>query len=355
MHRIGVMGGDGVGPELVTQGLRVLERVAAIDGFDYELVHYPHSGRHYRDTGVLISDATIAEIGEIGAVFFGAVGDPDLPEGTMERGLLHRMVDGLDLGIGVRPGTLYAEHLTPLKGLGAGDIDMVIVRDTSEDAFAAPGGVVRQGTPHEISLGLLVYTRLAVERVSRHAFALAAKRRKHVTLVAQPNAIAAHEIWPRVVREVAAEHPEITVRQLYPDAAAMAMVTAPQEIDVMLTTFWFGGILSDLLGGIIGGIGLLGSARLNLDRHIGLFEPSHGSAPKYTGLNKVSPMATFRALAMLLDHIGEERSARRIEDAVIEVISTGRVPGVTTRSPVGTVEATEAVLHALDESREAAR
>lgn len=348
MHRIGVMGGDGIGPELVAQGLRVLEKVAELDGFDYQLVDMPHSGRHYRETGVLIDDATIAEIGKLNALFFGAVGDPSLPEGTMERGLLHRIVDGLDLGVGVRPGTLYAEHLSPLKGVGPGDIDIVIVRDTSEDAFIAPGGVVRPGTVHEVSLGLLVYTRLAVERVTRHAFQLAAQRRKHVTLVSQSNAIAAHEIWPRVAREVAAEYPDITLRELYPDAAAMALVTAPREIDVLLTTFWFGGILSDLLGGIIGGIGLLGSARLNLDRRIGLFEPAHGSAPKYTGTNRASPMATLRALAMLLEHVGEDRSGQRIERAIAYVMSTGRVPDVSTRSPVGTVEATDEVLRALD-------
>lgn len=347
MHRIGVMGGDGIGPELVAQGLRVLERTAELDGFTYELVDFPHSGRHYRETGVLIEDSTIEEIGRLDALFFGAVGDPELPEGTMERGLLHRIVDGLDLGVGVRPGTLYAEHLSPLKGVGPGDIDMVIVRDTSEDAFIAPGGIVRPGTANEVSIGLLVYTRLAVERVTRHAFSLASRRRKHVTLVSQSNAIQAHEIWPRVTREVAAEYPHVTVRYLYPDAAAMALVMEPQQIDVLLTTFWFGGILSDLMGGIIGGIGLVGSARLNLDRRFGLFEPAHGSAPKYTGTNRVSPLATFRALAMLVEHLGEAPSARRIERAIADVVSTGRVPGVSTRIAMGTIEVTDEVLRSL--------
>lgn len=347
MHRIGVMGGDGVGPELVREGLRVLERTSELDGFDYELVHYPHSGNHFRATGVLIEDETIEEIGELGALFFGAVGDPDLPEGTMERGLLHRIVDGLDLGVGVRPGTLYAEHLCPLKGVGAGDIDAVIVRDTSEDAFVAPGGILRKGTADEVSLGLLVYTRLAVERVTRYAFELASRRRGHVTLVSQSNAIQSHQIWPRVTHEIAAEYPDITVRELYPDAAAMAFVMEPQSIDVLLTTFWFGGILSDLLGGVIGGIGLLGSSRMNLERHVGVFEPAHGSAPKYTGLDKVSPMGTLRALAMLLDHVGETRSAERIEGAIREVIATGKVPGVSTRSGMGTIAATDAVIAAL--------
>jgi 3-isopropylmalate dehydrogenase len=347
MHKIGVLGGDGIGPELIAQGLRVLERTAELDGFDYELSHFPNSGRHYARTGVIIDPGTVAKIGELDALYFGAVGDPDLPEGTMERGLLHRLVDDLDLGVGVRPGTLYAEHLTPLKDCGPGDVDMVIVRDTSEDAFVAPGGVVRKGTPNEISLGLLVYTRLAVERVVRHAFQMALRRRRHVTVVSQSNAIASHEIWPRVTREVAVEFPDVTVRELYPDAAAMVMVTAPREIDVLLTTFWFGGIYSDLLGGLIGGIGLLGSARLNLERKLGLFEPAHGSAPKYTGTDKASPMGALRALAMLLEHVGEDRSARRIEGAIADVLATGRVPGVTARSGIGTVAATDEVLRAL--------
>lgn len=347
MHRIGVLGGDGIGPELIAQGLRVLERTAELDGFDYELRHFPNSGPHYRRTGVIIDEETVAEIGGLNALYLGAVGDPELPEGTIERGLLHRLVDDLDLGVGVRPGTLYAEHLTPLKGRGPGDVDMVIVRDTSEDAFVAPGGVVRRATPHEISLGLLVYTRLAVERVARHAFELAMRRRRHVTVVSQSNAIAAHGIWPRVTREVGREYPDVEVRELYPDAAAMVMVTAPQEIDVLLTTFWFGGIYSDLLGGLIGGIGLLGSARLNLDRGIGLFEPAHGSAPKYAGTDRASPMGALRALAMLLEHVGEVRSARRIEGAIADVLATGRVPGVTTRSGMGTVAATDEVLRTL--------
>lgn len=347
MHRIGVMGGDGVGPGLVREGLRVLERAAELDGFDFELVHYPHSGQHYRDTGVLIENDTIEEIGGLDALFFGAVGDPELPEGTMERGLLHRIIDGLDLGVGVRPGTLYAEHLCPLKGVGAGEIDAVIVRDTSEDAFVAPGGILRPGTAHEVSLGMLVYTRLAVERVTRHAFDLARRRRQQVTLVSQSNAIQSHQIWPRVTQEVSADYPDVTVRHLYPDAAAMAFVMEPQSVDVLLTTFWIGGILSDLLGGVIGGIGLLGSSRLNLERHVGLFEPAHGSAPKYTGANKVSPMGTLRALAMLLDHLGETRSSVRIEQAIRTVIATGQVPGVSTRSGIGTTQATNAVIGAL--------
>lgn len=347
MHRIGVMGGDGVGPELVREGLRVLERTAQLDGFDFELVHYPHSGAHYRSTGVLIEQDTVEQIGGLDALLFGAVGDPQLPEGTMERGLLHRIIDGLDLGIGVRPGTLYAEHLSPLKGVGPGDIDIVIVRDTSEDAFVAPGGILRPGTPHEVSLGLLVYTRLSVERVTRHAFELASRRRQHVTVVSQSNAVQSHQIWPRVTMEVAEEYPDVVVRQLYPDAAAMALVMEPPSIDVLLTTMWIGGILSDLLGAVIGGIGLVGSSRLNLERHFGLFEPAHGSAPRHAGADRVSPMATLRALSMLLDHVGETPSAERIERAISTVLSTGQVPGVSTRSGMGTIAATDAVIDAL--------
>jgi 3-isopropylmalate dehydrogenase len=288
-HRIGVMGGDGVGPELVTQALRVLRRVSDLYSVDYELTEYPHSADHYLDSGVLLEEDTIEEIGALDALLFGAAGDPRLPEGTMERGLLLRLASQLDLGIGVRPGRLYTAGLSPLKDMDAGDIDIVIVRDTTEDAFAVQAGSHRQGADDEVAIGLLIYTRSAVERVTRYAFQEARRRRGRISLVHQANAIRAHELLPRVAKDVAREFPDITLEELYPDAAAMLMVSDPRRLDVVLTTYWIGGILSDLLGAIVGGIGLIASARLNLDRPFGLFEPAHGSAPKYAGTDRVSP------------------------------------------------------------------
>jgi 3-isopropylmalate dehydrogenase len=354
MHRIGVMGGDGVGPELVAQGLRVLERLAELEGFRYELVSYPHSGAHFRKTGELISESTIEEIGTLDSLFFGAVGDPELPEATMERGLLLPLVESLDLGIGVRPATLYAERLTPLKGMSDGAIDMVIVRDTTEDCFVAPGGIVRKGTDDEVSIGLLVYTHKAVERTVRYAFELAARRRCRLSVVSQANAVPSHSIWPRTARQLAAEYPSVQLRELYPDVGAMVMVSEPDQLDVVVTTYWIGGILTDLIGAVVGGIGGIGSGRISTERGFGLFEPAHGSAPKYTGQNRVSPIATLRALTMLLYQIGETRSARRLERAIMTAVRSGQIPGVTTRSGIGTIEATDAVIAGLESAGDGA-
>jgi 3-isopropylmalate dehydrogenase len=348
MYRIGVMGGDGVGPELVTQGLRVLEAVSARYDIEYELAHYPHGGNYYRSSGIMIEDTTIDEIGELDAFFFGAVGDPELPEGTMERGLLLPLVERLDLGVGVRPAQLYREQLTPLRAKHTSDLDIVIVRDTTEDCFVVPGGRLRPDTPHEVSIGLLVYTQLAVERTTRYAFELAAKRRGQVTVVSQANAVPSHTIWPRVAHRVAAEYPRVALSEHYPDAAAMFLVTAPERFDVILTTYWIGGILTDLLGALVGGVGVLGSARLNVEARRGLFEPAHGSAPKYTGKDRVSPIGQINALALLLDHLREPAAAEAVRRAVASAVGSGRIPNVNAHGPMGTTEATDQVIAALE-------
>jgi 3-isopropylmalate dehydrogenase len=236
-HRIGVMPGDGVGPETVEQALRVLAAVQELDGFSCEAVHYPHSGSHYRETGTFITPETLKEIRGLDALYFGAMGDPSLPEGVMERGLLFALFEGLDLSVGVRPARLYHESLTPLKGRGPGDLDIVIVRDVSEDAFVAPGGLVRPDTQQEVAIGLLVYTRPTVERVVRYAFELAQGRRRRLGLVTQANVVQSHSIWTRTALAVAEEFPAVELRQFYADAAAMALVTEPDELDVLVTTF----------------------------------------------------------------------------------------------------------------------
>ena len=347
MYRIGVMPGDGVGPETVDAALRVLTAVQALDGFECETLHYPHSGSHYRATGEFISAATLDEIRGLDALFFGAMGDPALPEGTMERGLLFALFEGLDLSVGVRPGRLYHESLTPLKGRGVGDIDVVIVRDVSEDAFVAPGGLVRPDTAQEVAIGLLVYTRPTVERVLRYAYELAQTRRRKLGLVTQANVVQAHTIWTRTAQALSPEYPDVELREFYADAAAMALVIEPDELDVLVTTFWIGGILTDVLGGVVGGIGLIGDSRLNPDRHLGMFQSAHGSAPKHAGNNVVSPIASINALVLMLRHLGEPASADRVEAAIERAFTSGRIPHANTRGSIGTREATDAVLAEL--------
>ena len=344
MYRIAVMAGDGIGPEIVEQGLRVLGSVASIDGIAYELTLYPHSGAHYRKTGELISPETINEIAGHDASYVGVFGDPEVPEGLIERGVGMAVNFALDYSINVRPGRLHSASMTPFKGLEAGDVDIILVRETSEDCFVAPGGIVRPNTADEVSIGLLVYTRKAVERTIRYAFDLAQKRSKRLLLVTQANSVPAHSIWTRTTDEVSKSYPDVSVRRLYSDSGAMALISEPQNLDVIVTTGWIGGILADLLGAVVGGVGMIASARLNLERNLGQFGPAHGSAPRHVGKNRVSPMAAISAVAMMLDHLNEKQSAERIERAIATVFRSGRVPSANTRSSVGTVEATDAVI-----------
>jgi isocitrate/isopropylmalate dehydrogenase len=346
-HVIAAIGGDGVGPELVTEALRLLAAVSRLDGFDCEVRSFPHSGAHYRATGEMLGEAALKEIAATESLLFGAVGDPDLPLGTMERGLLFGLSRGLGFSVSVRPGTLYADWLTPLKNRAAGSIDMVIVRDASEDILAGQGAQMHAGTRDEVTVALQAYTAGSVERVLRHAYALARGRRRRLSVVTQANSIQAHSIWTRIARELSAEYPEVELEDVYPDAMAARMVMEPDSIDVVATTLWIGGTLSDLLGAVVGGIGLIGSCRINPERKFGLFEPAHGSAPKYTGRNVVSPLATFRSLAMLLEYINEAPSARRIEAAIARAIESGRIRSVSTRGPTRTTDATDAVIECL--------
>lgn len=346
-HRIAVMGGDGVGPELVEQALRVLDAATGLDGFEVDLVHLPNSGAHYRATGVLLDDATLEVLGSCESLLFGAAGDPDLPAGFVERALILDLSRRLDLCVGVRAAYLHDERFTPLKGLGRGGIDLAIVRDTTEGELPMPGGRMHQGTPYEVAATTLLHTRHGVERAIRYAFDLARTRRGKVDLVAQSNVLVPHQLWEEVFHEVQAEQPDIEGHNFYPDHAAMVAVLDPGSYDVVVTNLLFGGVLTDLVAALVGGMGLVGSSRLNPETGFGMFEPAHGSAPKYTGQNKVSPMATFRALAMLLDNVGEPRAAARIEAAIDEVLATGLVAGVSTRSGVSTSEATDRVLEVL--------
>ena len=346
-HIISAMGGDGIGPELVTEALRLLDAVAKADGFDCEVRSFPHSGAHYRATGELLNEAAIKAIGDTESLLFGAVGDPALPLGTMERGLLFGLTRAFDFRVSVRPGTLYADWLTPLKNRAAGSIDMVIVRDASEDILSGPGAQIHAGSRDEVTVAVQTYTAASVEGVLRRGYELAKNRRRRLTVVTQANSIQAHTLWTRLAHELSPEYPEIELEDVYPDAMAARMVMEPDTIDVVATTLWLGGTMSDLLGAVVGGIGLIGSARINPKSGFGLFEPAHGSAPKYTGRGVVSPLATFRALAMLLEQIGEAASARRIEAAIAKAITSGRIRSVSTRGPTRTAEATDAVMACL--------
>lgn len=348
-HRIAVMGGDGIGPDVVGQALVLLEEVSHLEGFGTELVHFPNSAEHYRRTGIAVDDDTLTSLRSCDSLLFGAAGTDEFP-GLMERALVLDLSRQLDLCLGVRPAYLHHSRLTPLKGVERGEIDCVIVRDTTEGALAIPGGSLQYGSPYEATGSLVMHTRRGVERTMRFSFGLAQERRQRLTLVVQSNALVAHEIWSRCMRELADDFPEVQTELVFPDHAAMRAITHPAEFDVIVTTLLIGGILTDLVAGTVGGIGLIASSRINPDTGYGMFEPAHGSAPQYEGQDVVSPLATFSALAMLLDNLGEGGGAKRIRDAIDYALTSGQIPDATTRSGVSTREQTSIVVEALERS-----
>jgi 3-isopropylmalate dehydrogenase len=344
-HRIAVMPGDGIGPEVVAEAERVLWAVAALDGLDLDLVHFPHSAQHFVDSGELLGDDSVQEILGCEAMLFGAAGDPRVASGVMERALIVDFTRRAGLTLGVRPIRLHAPWLSPLKNVSP--LDIVIVRDIAEGELSLPGGSLRAGTPYEATASLVMHTRAGVDETLRHGMDLAAHRRGRVAVVAQANALGAHRIWHERAQQIAFEYPGIALELLYPDAAAMDLIRRPEDFDVIVSTILLGGILTDLVAALVGGMGLVASSRLNTLSGFGVFEPAHGSAPKYAGLGRVCPLATISALAMLLEHIGEGRSARRIAEAVSLALAERAITDVTTASPAGTAAATTAVMARL--------
>jgi 3-isopropylmalate dehydrogenase len=336
-YRIGVIPGDGIGPEVVREGLKILEEIARIHSFQYELSELPWSSQYYLDTGHLMSESDLPELRELDAIYLGALGDPRVERGLVERSVIMTLRLGLDLYINLRPVTLYAERLTPLKGVEPRDVDMVVIRENTEDAYVGIGGTLRPGTTDEVAIAEMIYTRRGVERAIRYAFELARSRNRarHVTLVDKSNAIRAHEIWRRVFGEVAAEFEDVTTDALYVDAAAMFMVSNPARFDVIVTTNLFGDILTDLGAVIQGGLGSAASGNIHPGR-VSMFEPIHGSAPDIAGQGIASPIGAIGALGMMLDYLGETASARLVERAIRDLLADGRIPSLDAGSGLST-------------------
>ena len=301
-HRIGIIGGDGIGPDVIAEGLKVIGAA----GVELETVGYDLGGARYGRDGTVLPDETIEEWRSLDALYLGAVGTPEVPPGVIERGLLLKMRFALDLYVNLRP---FAH---PTDG-----IDFRVVRENTEGTYAGEGGFLRRGTPHEIATQGSVNTRHGVERVIRYSFDLAMTSRRHLTLVHKTNVLTfAGDLWERTFNEVAAEYPEVETAYNHVDAACIYFVQSPQQYDVIVTDNLFGDILTDLGGAISGGIGLASSANLNPDRTgPSMFEPVHGSAPDIAGLGLANPKAAILSGAMMLDFIGEPEAAARIEAA----------------------------------------
>jgi 3-isopropylmalate dehydrogenase len=339
-YSLAVIGGDGIGPEVVAEGLRVLDAVTAGGGATFERTEYDLGARRWHATGETLPDAVLEEIRGHDAILLGAVGgrpgDPRLPAGILERGLLLRLRFELDHYVNLRPSRLLPGTPSPLadRVLDQGDVDFVVVREGTEGPYTGNGGAVRVGTPQELATEVSVNTAFGVERVVRDAFTRAARRpRKKLTLIHKTNVLVhAGAIWSRVVGEVAREFPEVTVDYLHIDAATIFMVTDPQRFDVVVTDNLFGDIITDLAAAITGGIGLAASGNINPDRTSpSMFEPVHGSAPDIAGQGIADPTAAILSTALLLDHLGHTDAAARVEAAVLTDLSE-RVPGASRRT-----------------------
>ncbi|HEY3437314.1 MAG TPA: 3-isopropylmalate dehydrogenase [Actinotalea sp.] len=315
--RLAVVAGDGIGTEVVEQGLRALDAAVAGADVSIETTELDLGARRWHATGETLTDDDLATVRTHDAILLGAIGDPGVPSGVLERGLLLRLRFELDHYVNLRPARLYPGVRSPLAD--PGEIDFVVVREGTEGPYVGNGGAIRVGTPHEVANEVSVNTAFGVERVVRDAFARAAARpRKHLTLVHKHNVLVhAGHLWRRTVERVNADFPDVTTDYLHVDAATIFMTTKPSRFDVIVTDNLFGDILTDQAAAITGGIGLAASGNINPDRTTpSMFEPVHGSAPDIAGQGKADPTATVLSVSMLLDHLGLADEAARVEAAV---------------------------------------
>ena len=315
--RLAVIAGDGIGPEVIDEALKVLDVVKP----GVEKTTYDVGARRYHATGEVMPDGLVDELRTHDAILLGAIGDPSVPSGVLERGLLLRMRFELDHHVNLRPSKLYPGVTSPL---GDVDIDFVVVREGTEGPYTGNGGAIRVGTPHEVATEVSLNTAFGVERVARDAFARAAARRKHLTLVHKTNVLAfAGKLWSRIVAEVGTEFPDVEVAYQHIDAATIHMVTDPGRFDVIVTDNLFGDIITDLAGAVSGGIGLAASGNIDATRtNPSMFEPVHGSAPDIAGQGIADPTAAVASVALLLAHVGDEAGAARVDAAVEQHLAT---------------------------------
>jgi 3-isopropylmalate dehydrogenase len=333
--KLAVIPGDGIGQEVTAEALKVLE-VAAPAGVKFEPTRYDLGAERYLATGEVLPDSVLGEIREHDAILLGAVGgkpgDPNLPPGILERGLLLRLRFELDHYVNLRPSRIFPGVASPLAN--PGDVDFVVVREGTEGPYTGNGGSIRVGTPHEVATEVSLNTAFGVERVVRDAFARAQRRpRKKLTLVHKTNVLVnAGAVWSRLVDEVAGEYPDVAVDYLHIDAATIFMTTDPSRFDVIVTDNLFGDIITDLAAAITGGIGLAASGNINPDRTApSMFEPVHGSAPDIAGQQKADPTAAILSASLLLDHLGYPDAAAVVEAAVIADLAE-RTPATTRRT-----------------------
>jgi 3-isopropylmalate dehydrogenase len=321
-YRIGVIGGDGTGPEVVVEGLKALAAAADRNGFSYELVSYDIGGDRYLKTGETLPDSVLEEFHSLDVIYLGAIGHPEVQPGILEQGILLKTRFALDQYINLRPVILYPGVWTPLRDKNPEDINFVVVRENTEGLYVGSGGFLRKGTPDEVAIQESVNTRKGVERCIRYAFEYCRRQqRRKVTLCGKTNVLTfAFDLWERTFYEVAREYEDIVTDYAHVDALCMWMVKNPEWFDVVVTDNMFGDIITDLGAMIQGGMGIAAGGNINPEG-VSMFEPIGGSAPKYTGKNIINPLAAIGAMAMLLDNLGEEEAGRQVEDGVKRVVA----------------------------------
>ena len=351
--RIAVLGGDGTGPEVVAEGLKVLKAVSQLDGFTYETQDFDYGGDRYLKTGEVLPEGAVDELSKFDAIYLGAVGHPDVAPGILEKGLLLDLRFQLDQYINLRPVKLFPGVETPLAGKGPDDIDFVVVRENTEDLYCGVGGFLKKGTPDEVATQAAVYSRKGCERCIRWAFEYTRERnsdKKMLTLVAKTNVLTyGHDLWWRTFQEVAEEYPDIKADYNHVDACCMWMVKNPEYYDVIVTTNMFGDIITDLGGILQGGMGVAAGGNINPEQGgTSMFEPMGGSAPKYTGQGVINPIAAINAMGMLLEQAGHKQSAARINRAIMTVTGTKMKSQAAGKMGYSTSEVGDLVLEQLE-------
>jgi 3-isopropylmalate dehydrogenase len=316
--KLAIIAGDGIGPEVVGEAVKVLDAVRP----GVEKTNYDLGARRYHATGEVLPESVLDELRAHDAILLGAIGDPSVPSGVLERGLLLKIRFALDHHVNLRPSRLYPGVASPLAG--DPQIDFVVVREGTEGPYTGNGGAIRVGTPHEIATEVSVNTAYGVRRVVQDAFARACARRKHLTLVHKNNVLTfAGDLWWRTVREIAVEYPDVEVAYQHVDAATIHLVTDPGRFDVIVTDNLFGDIITDLAAAVCGGIGLAASGNIDATRkNPSMFEPVHGSAPDIAGMGLADPTAAIMSVGMLLDHVTEPGAAARVDKAVSEHLAS---------------------------------
>jgi 3-isopropylmalate dehydrogenase len=321
-YHIAVIPGDGTGPEVVSEGIKALEAVGRKTGVSFQFKAFDLGGELYLKKGLLLTGETLEELRAADSIFLGAIGHPDVPPGILERDILLKLRFQLDLYINLRPVVLYPGVETPLKDKGPGDIDFVVVRENTEGLYAGGGGFFKKGSPDEVAIQESVNTRKGVERCIRYAYEYCRKRdrKKNLTLCAKNNAlIYESDLWYRVFQEVHQDFPDITTQYQHVDALSMWMIKNPERFDVIVTNNLFGDIITDIGAIIQGGLGIAAGGNINPEG-TAMFEPMGGSAPKYSGLNKINPLAAISAAQMMLEHLGADDAAAVLLEAIKQVL-----------------------------------